>query len=425
MNRCYCTIAPPVNILNTRKRTIRYARTDEAVLDAAAALFNEHGLKGVTLGAVAAQVGLTATSLTYYYGRKEDLAVACLSRSIQVLDRLVATAARGATLRARVTAFIEGYMTLLGEVADGTRPALMSFHDMRALTTPGAAGVFRDYENLFRRVRSLVARPGIPSARLADNARSYLLLALATDIDSWLGRYERDDYPRVARCIADLLLGGLGHAVPDATPPPPVPDEGNGAATPGRDAFLRTATELVNEQGYHGASVAKIACRLDLTKGAFYHYNASRDDLLERCFERSFAVVRSLQRAASGLPGCGARRIGAATGWLLCWQLSPRGPLLRHRALRAVPAACRSTLLASRARLAERFAGMIFDGIADGSLRTVDPVVAAQLLDGMINAGANLRRWAPGITADNVVELFARPFYAGLEAGSATGPAGA
>jgi AcrR family transcriptional regulator len=59
-------------------------------------------------------------------------------------------------------------------------------------------------------------------------------------------------------------------------------------------------TELVNDQGYHGASVDKIAARLNVTKGSFYHHNDTKDDLVASCFERSFTIVRGAQKTAAG-----------------------------------------------------------------------------------------------------------------------------
>ncbi|MGZ8407165.1 MAG: TetR/AcrR family transcriptional regulator [Caulobacteraceae bacterium] len=48
-------------------QTKRFERKREAILDAAARLFNQKGLKGATLAEVAQRVGLITTSVTYYY----------------------------------------------------------------------------------------------------------------------------------------------------------------------------------------------------------------------------------------------------------------------------------------------------------------------------------------------------------------------
>ena len=72
-------------------QTQRFERKREAILDAAARLFNQKGLKGATLAEVAQSVGLITTSVTYYYKKKEDLVVACLLRSIEVINDLKAS----------------------------------------------------------------------------------------------------------------------------------------------------------------------------------------------------------------------------------------------------------------------------------------------------------------------------------------------
>ncbi|MGG2362072.1 TetR/AcrR family transcriptional regulator, partial [Salmonella enterica] len=63
-------------------QTRRYNQKRDAILDAAAVLFNQKGLKGTTLAAVADSVGLMTNSVTYYYRKKEELATAGLLRSI-------------------------------------------------------------------------------------------------------------------------------------------------------------------------------------------------------------------------------------------------------------------------------------------------------------------------------------------------------
>jgi AcrR family transcriptional regulator len=89
-----------------------------------------------------------------------------------------------------------------------------------------------------------------------------------------------------------------------------------------RNAYLRAATRLVNEHGYHGASVDRIAAELQLTKGSFYHHHETKEELIAACFERTFAVVRAAQSAALDAP---AR---AAAGWrwpaARCWTSSCR-----------------------------------------------------------------------------------------------------
>ena len=49
------------------RSTDRFERKREAILDAATRLLNRKGVKGLTLGESAAAVGLSTTSVTYYF----------------------------------------------------------------------------------------------------------------------------------------------------------------------------------------------------------------------------------------------------------------------------------------------------------------------------------------------------------------------
>lgn len=408
----------PASVVAGPAGTVRFQEKREAILDAAARAFNGLGVKGATLGEIAAEVGLGTTSITYYYRRKEDLATACFHRAIDAHRQLARRAAdeAGAGVAARVQRFLALHAELLADIDSGRRPALVLFNDVRALPDALASAVFAAYTDMFRDVRALLA--GAETAALgreALNARAHLLLSMAHGTRAWIGRHEVDEYPRVARRVAEVVLRGLaapGRAWPgdgaDAGLPPPPDDDGG-------DAFLRAATELVNEQGYRGASVDKISARLHVTKGSFYHHHDTKQDLIAACFERSFAVLRHTLKAAEQAPGSGWARACAAAVALVRFQLSPRGPLLRSSATSALPdAQHRAQVHRTMQRLTERIAGVLVDGLVDGSVRPQDPAIAAQWLAATINAAAELQRWVPGAAAANVTRLYTRPGLMGL-----------
>jgi len=455
--------------------TLRFAEKRELILDGAARQFNRRGIKAGTLAEVAASVGLATNSLTYYYRKKEDLVCACLMRSIEALNGVIADAAVLAPpgdLAGRVGAVVQGFVAMMAAIAEQRRPALIFFGDMRALPQPQAAPVFAAYEDMYRRLRTLLhvgagpaGAPGQPlpplqplppaggPARRTLNARTHLLLSQMLWSRAWLGRYESSDYPRVASAMVDLLLHGLaapGQAWPapavDGSAPPgdivpvlarPAADAdrpatpatpanpatpatagnvGDAATAPDelREAYLRTATRLVNDHGVGGASVERIAATLALTKGSFYHHHDTKHALIDECFERSFALVRGAQLAALAGPGNGWQRLLAAALPLVRLQTSAQGPLLRLTAWTELPGALRWQKYSSMNRLGERYAAMVVDGLVDGSLRLVDPAVAAQMVSGLINALAEAEHWLPGAGPAPLDELLARPMLLGL-----------
>ena len=416
------------------RTTSRFADKREAILGGAAGLFNRRGIRAGTLAEVAAQVGLATNSLTYYYRRKDDLARACLLRTIAAIDAVVAQAARESRVQAaresrvqaRVRVFVERFVGVLCEIAAGRQPELIFFSDIHALPAPAAEGVFAAYTDMFRGVRGLL-RDGPVAERIALNARAHLLLSLAMWSRVWLTRYEPSDYPRAAAWLADILLYGLagpGQGWPAGVGAEVLDTAPGDAATadPRRDAYLRTATRLVNAQGIGGASVGRIAAELALTKGSFYHHHDTKLALIADCFARTFGLIRGAQQAAMAQGGSGWQRMLRATLPLLRLQLSERGPLLRVTTWSALPEAERWQAFTTMNRLGERFSGFIVDGMGDGSIRVIDPTIAAQQVNGLVNALAEIERWVPGIDAENVADLFARPLFLGLLHAPGSGP---
>ncbi|HLY78025.1 MAG TPA: TetR/AcrR family transcriptional regulator, partial [Caulobacteraceae bacterium] len=139
-----------------------------------------------------------------------------------------------------------------------------------------------------------------------------------------------------------------------------------------------------------------------------------KDDVVTACFERSFEAVRRAQLAALALPGNAWLQLTSAAAALVEFQFSSAGPLLRTSALSALPGAIRGEMIEQSGRLSDRFAAMIADGVAEGSLRPVDPFIAAQMLTASLNAAADLPTLLRGVGPRLAVDFYARPFFMGL-----------
>jgi AcrR family transcriptional regulator len=397
--------------------TDRFERKREAILDAATELLNARGVKGLTLGVAAAAVDLSTTSVTYYFKRKDDLAAACMLRGIASLSEIVNTALAETTPRTRLHTLLGRYLDRVRRAASGEAPPLPVLSDIRALNMPQRGEVAAAYMKVFRRLRQIFEAPELEwLSRGRRTARTQMLLEQLFWAASWLPKYDPEDYGRVRERMYDILVGGL--AAPGSSWAPLAIPAGELAPHDrhemSRETFLLAATRLINARGYRGASVDKISAELNVTKGSFYHHNDAKDDLVVSCFDRTFEVMTRIQRLGMNLPGDQWTQLISAAAALAEYQLSDQGPLLRTSALTALPEAIRSEMVKHSDRVSDRFASMISDGIAEGSIRAVDPFLAAQMLYANLNAGAELGAWVPGVSPKAAPAVFARPLLMGI-----------
>ena len=116
----------------------------------------------------------------------------------------------------------------------------------------------------------------------------------------WSLRYSVRDFARLEDRMFDIFARGLAAEQGDWSPLPLESGPWRGTAGEGEtaDAFLRSATVMINQRGYRGASVNRIAAALNVTKGSFYHHHNAKDDLVFECFEKSYDRLSAVQIAA-------------------------------------------------------------------------------------------------------------------------------
>ena len=151
---------------------------------------------------------------------------------------------------------------------------------------------------------------------------------------------------------------------------------------------------MINERGYRGASVNRIAEALNVTKGSFYHHHDAKDDLVMDCFQRSYDRLSKVQMAGHEVPGTYWTKLCSVLNELMDLQFFDPMPLLRTTALQALDSDHKTDVVMRSNRLARRFAGFLIDGFEDGSVRAIDPLVASQIIMSTLNGAYEARRWA-------------------------------
>ena len=408
-----------------RKRLIasdRGSRFDvrrQEILYAAASLINRHGLRDATLAVIASEIGLNLKSLRYYFKRREDLVAAAFMHSVDLHRELFESVLEIEPFEERIRHLAHGYFQLKARVARGDVPEFVHFGDLRALIDPYRASVGSSYNNLFRLIRKLFRPKEGVWTEEQRSANAHLLISQLLWSVVWIDGYVPEDYPRVADRLADVLLNGmaarpLNFAFSEDLLPSPFEQ----SERLSQETFLQTATELINDKGYRGASVDQITATLEVTKGAFYHHNETRDGLVISCFERTFGIIRKAQDRAMAGEMNGAAHVCAAAVSLVSRQMLPEGSLLRTSALTAIALDLRQEMARRMSLVTLRFSDMLNDGITDRSVRACDMRIASEAVTAMINSAQELQRWVPSATVENAAELYVRPLLYGFLATS-------
>ena len=398
------------------KPRARYAAKRDAIMAAATQVFADQGMSGFTLAAVAKRMDLHPVSLTYYFKRKEDLAAAVLHDTMLRFGEMLTEAEAKPTPQERLRTYVAAYFEVRRQVIEEGKIPLAPFSEINLIEGDQHGALMEAYRALYVRTSRLLKAPDMPWMTPPRRAAlTRLLISQLTWSDAWLDNYEPSDYGRVADRIVDVMIGGLaaqGQAWPDLplldlAPPVAQNDEVT------RDRFLVAATKLINREGYRGASVDKISAELKVTKGSFYHHNADKDELAAACFCRTFDLIDEAKREASSIEP-GWTRLWLATMSLAMHQGSGEyGLMLRHYAIAAVPPSMRRTMLTRFRQIAHSFAGIISDGVADGSIRAVDPLLASRYVMVVFNSCLPLdARSNPG-EDDNLIDSYLRPALLG------------
>ena len=325
---------------------------------------------------------------------------------------MLAVAARQPDPRSRVAAFLRLNMERMLRIERGEEHAFAILSDLRATEDPIRAQLMAGWQRVFRATRALWGTAATRAHTDLYGARAHVLLENSFWLTAWLPRYEPEQYSRVEARLIDVFEHGI--AAPGAAWAPGQLDLDHAEAEPARAAFLLAATRLINQLGYRGASVQRIAAELNVTKGSFYHHLDAKDELVIACYRRSFDTIADAQARADEAGGSHWHRLSSAVATLLDIQFAERSPLLRTTALSGLPPGVRDAMVDRSNRIARRYAGTIMDGIAEGSCRPVDALVAAQALMALQNAAFHMRKWAAAMPRDRAIAMYASTLLFGM-----------
>lgn len=273
-------------------RFARAAATRQAILEAAAELFQGQGYRFVSLREIAVRAGISHPALLKHFADKEELLAEVARRFSRAGDTVptdgdalaFAAQARG---QARVAGYVPFFAALTGEASAPSHPLHGWMRDR-------LAGALDDRRLLLGRavadgILGADRDPAGESARLTAAWAGLRMLAqyLPGRVDT-AGALDRHQ---------TLIRSPFGHRPPEDVRPgtpapaapalPPLLDDEQETAQPGyrtgrarRAKIVDDATTLFAREGYGDTSLLDIATRVGVSKSALYHHFASKDALL-------------------------------------------------------------------------------------------------------------------------------------------------
>lgn len=183
-----------------------------------------------------------------------------------------------------------------------------------------------------------------------------------------------------------------------------------------RQAIIREAARIFSRRGCHGATLDDVADRLGVTKTALYRYVRNKNDLLFACHEEAMDIAdrtltqgeqtgrNGLEKIQNGLRAYLAEMIG---------ELGVPVLILEESALQGNEA---EKIYARRDSFETRMRALVEEGIADGSILSVNPKLAMFMLLGAIHWVTKWYKpdgaWSAEDVSDALIELATRSIAA-------------
>ncbi len=402
----------------------RQGATDrrDAILAAATRLFNRHSFAGMTLEAIAEEIGISQGTLYHYFDNKDALIFQCHLRGIRLYaEELEEATEPGVDGLEMVRRFIRRRLS-------PGRPRMIAFSDIEALPL-----IYRDRIRVGR-LRNVERLEAIIEAGISEgviSARDARLTSIALfSVMDWMPFWysERDYYSRhtAAETLDDLVTHGVirmdGAPLEDWPEPPDLSpliksrlEAGRRVAK--RDRLLKVASDSFNLRGVVGSSLEIIAADAGVSRGAFYYHASDKETLLYLCLKRALDweiesaihVVGATPSPPADLEATVRNEIQLIRRIFMLHD-SPLGPKSTYHNINFLQSLHKEDILATNRQAVQWDMNRYLRATNAGHFRKVDAYFVQQFGAGLRN---NLpvwffetRRWEPVAVADAYARLF-------------------
>ena len=374
-----------------------------AICSAASRRFNAQGVLGARLEDIAADLGLTKTSISYYYASKEELAEDVFLRSVSFLEKAVSRAeAANDAPELKLLALFQAYCEQLTEAMEEHRPFPARLQELDTLSEDVQGRIHAALERVVSRVNAMsgdwLRQSGLTSRRAEPI--TYCLVSLLDWLTVRAGEESATVFASTAETLRDILRQGLIEAGPTSNEIAPqftaseeLPQifDRKARNRMKREAFLTAGIRYFNLYGFEGVSLAEVAGSLGVTRGAFYYHIPDKESFLDQCLEHSLQAVETRLDAAAETSE-GLAFIRRAVFDLIYMQASGMSPIIRLELMAALPARRRNRHQARLRNITRRLGDSHEAAVSAGEARPHDALIVESILSGVlfINSGYTL-----------------------------------
>ena len=176
-----------------------------------------------------------------------------------------------------------------------------------------------------------------------------------------------------------------------------------------REAVLRAAAQVFNEQGFQASTLDQVAARLNVSKPTLYYYVRSKDEILFECVRIGLSMLQEAIDGVSATGGNAADKLMAVMRQYARIATLDFGMCVIRVGEDPLPPAAKVELRRMKAGLDRVFRDLVRQGIAEGSIGPCDPKIAAFTIAGALSW---IARWyrpegtmSSDEIADDVIEL--------------------
>ncbi len=186
--------------------------TRDYILSVASRLFSENGFANVSIRDICEDAGVTPPTIYYYFGNKDRLFQAVISRTLSLKDfreTLVKVVEKQPDPGAKLGAFIHHYLAAFPRGFFNPGMFLQSSTQLYGASTERVMDEFLAINELARKIIRAGIQAGSFKSVDVDKTTEYLMNLLMAYVLGEVHYYQSHDPDKAAPFITDLFLNGL------------------------------------------------------------------------------------------------------------------------------------------------------------------------------------------------------------------------